>query len=131
MIDAFPVTAAVTLVALTLYLAFGFQVARARGRYNVPAPAIDGPPEFLRVFRVHQNTLEQIAAFLPALWLAAAAIGDPWAGLIGLLWLIGRVVYALGYGQAAEKRIVGFAVTLTSTMALLVATVIGWIVAMV
>ncbi len=131
MIDAYPLTAAVTLLALVLYLVLGVRVSLARGRYKVPAPATDGPPEFQRIYRVHQNTLEQIAVYLPVLWLAAAAIGDPWAALIGLLWPIGRVVYALGYGKAAEKRGIGFALTMTSTAALLVAAVVGWIAAIV
>lgn len=131
MIEAYPLTTAVTLLALVLYLVLGVRVAQARGKYSVPTPATDGPPEFQRIFRAHQNTLEQIAAYLPVLWLAASAIGDPWAALIGLLWPIGRVVYALGYGKAAGKRGIGFALTMTSTAALLVAAIIGWIAAIV
>jgi hypothetical protein len=43
------------------------------------------------------NTLEQIVAFLPALWLYAT-FGNPFiASGLGLLWIFGRIWYAAGY----------------------------------
>ena len=118
-------SAAVTIVALIVYFVVGANVARARGRYQVAAPAVDGHPAFARIYRVQQNTLEQLVLFLPALWLFALTVGDPWAGLIGLVWPIGRILYAWGYYQDAEKRGPGFVLSVASTMTLLIGAVIG------
>jgi len=118
-------SAAVTIVALVVYLVLGTNVARARGRYQVAAPAVDGHPAFARIYRVQQNTLEQLVLFLPALWLFALTVGDPWAGLIGLVWPIGRILYAWGYYRDAEKRGLGFVLSVATTMVLLIGAVVG------
>jgi glutathione S-transferase len=118
-------SAAVTIVALFVYFMLGANVARARGRYQVAAPAVDGHPAFARIYRVQQNTLEQLVLFLPALWLFALTVGDPWAGLIGLIWPIGRILYARGYYRDAEKRGPGFVLSVAPTMVLLIGAVIG------
>lgn len=125
MLEAFPYTAIVTALALFVYIWVILKVGGARAKYGVKAPSIDGPPEFQRVFRVQQNTLEQLALFLPALWLYAAAWGDLGAGIIGLVWPIGRVVYALGYYNAAEKRAAGFGLTFLPSAILLIGGTIG------
>ena len=115
----------VTALAILQFIVFGYKVARARGRYGIKAPATAGNEIFERHFRVQQNTLEQLVLFLPALWLCALTIGDPWAGLIGLVWPVGRLLYAWGYYRDAEKRGPGFALTAASTIVLLVGAVIG------
>jgi glutathione S-transferase len=97
-----------TLFALLLYIMVSINVARARERLNVPAPATTGDPEFERIYRVQMNTLEQLVAFLPALWLFAVFINAAWAALLGTVWIIGRVLYALSYYRAAESRGPGF-----------------------
>ena len=63
MLHSFAYTALVTVLSLLVYLAFLFKVGGARAKYNVPAPATDGPPEFLRIYRVQMNTLEQMIWF--------------------------------------------------------------------
>src|SRR5262245_54100301 len=120
-------TALVTLAALVTYLVLSANVARARGRYAVPAPATDGHPDFARVYRVQQNTLEQLVLFLPVLWLFALTIGNAWLPLIGLLWPVGRIVYARAYYRDAEKRGPGFVLTLATSVVLLIGAVVGLI----
>jgi uncharacterized membrane protein YecN with MAPEG domain len=122
---AYPWTALVTVAALAFYVFAMTRVGNARRTYNVAAPAIAGNPDFERIFRVQANTLEQMVFFLPVLWLFAAIWGDGWAALIGIVWPVGRVIYALGYYQAAEKRAVGFAITALSSIVLLIGVVIG------
>lgn len=122
---AFPWTALVTVLALLVYLWTGLMVGRARTTHKVEAPAMSGPPEFERAMRVQNNTLEQIVLYLPVLWLFAALWGDLWAAIIGVVWPIGRVIYAQGYYQAAEKRHAGFGVTILPTLVLLVGTLVG------
>jgi uncharacterized membrane protein YecN with MAPEG domain len=97
-----------TLIALLLYFMTIVNVARARGRFKIEAPAISGNPDFERVFRVHMNTLEQLVVFLPALWLFALYLSPAWASLVGAVWIVGRAMYAMGYYRAAEKRGAGF-----------------------
>jgi glutathione S-transferase len=104
-------TALATIAMVVTYLWAGIRVAGARRRHGVKAPATTGPDEFNRVFRAQQNTLEQMAAMLPALWVFAYAVGDRWAALVALVWIVGRIVYVSGYAAAADKRGTGFMIS--------------------
>src|SRR5580692_2985651 len=106
----FHLTALVTCLAILMYFLFSFQVGKARATYGVKAPAISGNPDFERVFRVHMNTLEWMPIFLPSLWLFAIYVSDRGAAALGVVWIIGRVLYMTGYSQAAEKRSAGFGI---------------------
>jgi glutathione S-transferase len=106
----FHFTAIVTSLAVLLYLFTGIRVARARAAFGIKAPAIAGNADFERVFRVQMNTLEWMPIFLPSLWLFALYIGDGIAAAIGVVWIIGRILYMTGYSQAANKRGPGFGV---------------------
>jgi glutathione S-transferase len=77
-----------------------------------------GHPDFERAFRIQMNTLEWMPIFLPALWLFAINIGDAIAAGLGAVWIIGRVVYFVGYSKAAAKRGPGFAIQALAAMAL-------------
>jgi glutathione S-transferase len=97
----------VILLALLEYQALGGLVARARRRFGVKAPAITGQPDFERTFRVHQNTLESLVVFVPAVWIFGAYVSALWAAALGIVFIVARVVYAVGYIRAAEKRGLG------------------------
>jgi glutathione S-transferase len=115
---ALALPALVTLLALAFYVFTGVKVGIARGRYKIAAPAVTGDPAFERAYRVQMNTLEQIVAFLPALWLYAT-FGNPFiASGLGLLWIVGRIWYAAGYYRAASKREAGFVLTFVAFAAL-------------
>ncbi|MBI1208298.1 MAG: MAPEG family protein [Azospirillum sp.] len=120
-----PLTALVTALALIQYFLVSAKVGWARGHYKVPAPAIDGPPEFARIVRVQANTVEQLVLFLPALWLFALSVGDRWAAGLGLLWVVGRVIYAAGYYAAAEKRHLGFLLSIVPCAVMVVGSAIA------
>lgn len=111
-------TALVTLLALAVYLFASILVSRARVKLGVKLPAISGHPDFERVFRAHMNTLEWLPIFLPALWLFAIYIGDTSAAAVGAVWVVGRILYVLGYAKAVEKRGPGFAIQALATIAL-------------
>lgn len=100
--------AIVTVLALIEFTAFGILVSRARAKYGIKAPATSGHEIFDRTHRVHQNTLEQLVVFLPALWLFGTFVSSSWGALIGLVFLAARVVYLRGYVADPEKRGVGF-----------------------
>jgi len=112
-------TALVTLLALVLYLVTLVRVSRARRKFGVKLPAISGNEDFERVFRVQMNTLEWLPVFLPSLWLFAVYVSDAIAGGIGLVWIIGRVFYMIGYTQSVPRRRRGFAIQALATFALL------------
>jgi glutathione S-transferase len=122
--------AAVTLLTLLLLFATMCMVASARKRYGINAPAVSGDPAFERVFRVQMNTLENTVMFIPALWLASQYADPVWAGIAGLVWLVGRVWYALAYSREASRRGPGFMLGLTAWAALLVMSGIGVVRAM-
>src|SRR6266576_6371066 len=103
-------TAIVTCLAILFYFFTSIRVASARAAYGVKVPAISGNPDFERVFRVQMNTLEWMPIFLPSLWLFAIYVSDPIAGAIGLVWIVGRILYLVGYAQAAAKRSRGFGI---------------------
>lgn len=111
--------ALVATLSLFVYLAFVLLVGAARGKYNVPAPQTTGNPDFERRFRVQQNTLEQIVIFLPALWLFSTFVSPIYGAGLGGLWIVGRIVYAIGYYQEAKKRAAGFGLTLLATLGLM------------
>jgi glutathione S-transferase len=112
--------ALVTLLALVLYMWMGIRVSRARTRCGVHAPATTGNPEFERHFRVQANTLEGLVVFLPALWLFAVFTGSDYvAAGLGVVWIIGRVMYMLGYAKAAESRGPGFGIASLAQVVLL------------
>jgi glutathione S-transferase len=115
----------VTALAVLQFLIFGFKVAKARGRYGVKAPAITGNATFERHFRVQQNTLEQLIAFLPGLYLFSHYYSPRVAAGLGLVYLIGRELYAFTYVKDPAKREIGYAMTLLPVAVLLVGGLIG------
>ena len=103
-------TALVTCLTILAYFFIIFRVGKARETFGIKAPATTGNPDFERVFRVQMNTLEWMVVFLPSLWLFAIYISDPIAAVLGLVWIVGRMLYLTGYSQAANKRELGFAI---------------------
>ena len=106
----FHFTALVTCLAILFYFLTGMQVAKARAAFGIKAPAISGNPDFDRVFRVQMNTLEWLPIFLPALWLFAIYLSDMFAAALGLVWIVGRILYMTGYSKAANERGLGFGI---------------------
>jgi glutathione S-transferase len=118
-------TAIVTLLALLFYFYTSAAVAKARVKFGVKAPAISGQPDFERFFRVQMNTLEWMPIFLPSLWMFAIYVSDAAAAAIGLVWIIGRVLYFRGYATAAEKRGMGFGIQALAAFVLLIGAFVG------
>ena len=115
------------VIALILveYMLFGWQVGRARVRYQVPAPATTGNEAFERYFRVQANTLEQLVVVLPAMLIFGHYWGAPLTALLGLLFILGRAMYFFGYTQAAARRHAGSVVSSIPTVILLVGAIVG------
>jgi uncharacterized MAPEG superfamily protein len=109
----------VIVLAIFQFIAFGFAVARARATHGVPAPAQSGHPVFERYFRVQMNTLEQLVAFLPAIWLFAQFVDPHWAAALGAVYLAGRMIYFTSYVKDPKSRGLGFLLTILPTFVML------------
>ncbi len=115
----------VTALALLQFIVFGFRVGGARGKYGIKAPATTGNEVFERYFRVQQNTLELLIAFIPGLYLFAHSYNPVWAAAIGLIYLIGREIYAASYVKDPAKRSAGFGLSSLPTLILVAGGLIG------
>lgn len=111
-------TTLIMLFAILLYFLTAVGVARARAAYGVKAPATSGHPDFERAFRVQMNTLEWMPIFLPSLWLFAIYVSDPIAAALGVVWIVGRILYVVGYSRAAAKRGPGFGIQALASVVL-------------
>ena len=112
--------ALITVLALMVYLWQGQRVGAARGRLGVEAPATTGHPEFERIFRVQANTLEGLIVFLPSLWLFSIYTGGDWiAAALGVIWIVGRVLYTTSYSKEAASRSMGFGIQMLASLVLL------------
>jgi glutathione S-transferase len=113
-----PWTAATTLLVLLVYFLIIGAVGQARAKYGIKAPAVTGNEHFERAYRVQMNTLEQMALFLPALWLYAVYVSDRGAAIGGLLWVVGRLIYARAYLTDPATRAPGVIVTMVASIGL-------------
>ncbi|HEY8053529.1 MAG: MAPEG family protein [Steroidobacterales bacterium] len=115
----------VIALALVEFLAFGWEVGRARGRFNVPAPATTGNTTFECYFRVQMNTLEQLVIFIPSMVMFAHYWGANIAAALGVLFIIGRAIYFYGYTRAPERRSLGFLLSALPNLTLLIGSIVG------
>lgn len=109
------------ITLLTGIMAFGMSavVSRVRKETRILAPAMSGDPRLERAIRAHANTLEWMPIVLPALWLFAIYWSAVWAAGLGLVWIVGRIVYFAGYLSSAKKRAPGFFIQTMAGFALL------------
>lgn len=117
----------VAALAVIQLVFFGLLVGRARGRYGVKAPAVSGHEMFDRAYRVQMNTLELMVAFLPALFIAAKYWPQAYVAGVGVVYLVGRLIYWRSYTAAPASRGLGFALSMIPIMVLLIAALVGMI----
>ena len=116
--------ALMTLLAVLWYMVTVWQVGRTRAKYKVYAPATTGDPGFVREFRVQMNELENLVAFLPPMWIYAW-FGNPRLAAIACgVYIVGRVIYAIGYWREARRRALGYYIAMA-------ALAVTWIAALV
>jgi len=106
-------------LAALQFLYFGAKVGQARGRYGIKAPAVSGHEVFERHFRVQQNSLELLLLFYPGLYLFGSRISPVWAAAIGVVYLVGRQIYAVTYVKDPSSREAGFVISLLASVVLL------------
>ncbi len=123
--------AIITMLALLQFVYFGIQTGKMRAKHGVKAPDIIGDPEFMRMFRVHQNTMEQLIVFIPALWIFSHYFDPKWGAAIGLIYIASRFVYFLGYLKDPAARGKGFGIGFATLMVLTVGSIVGAVMKMV
>ncbi len=117
----------VVALALLQFVFFGMAVGWARGKYSVAAPATTGNEVFERYFRVQMNTLEQLVVFVPAVLLFAHLRDANWAAGLGVVYLLGRVIFFVTYTRNPKGRGLGFMLTLAPNAVLVVGVLISGI----
>jgi glutathione S-transferase len=120
-----PLLVIVTVACLMFYIVTLGAVGRARAKHGVPAPLMTGPAPFERAMRIQSNTVEGLVVFLPSLWMFAYMVDAKIASGLGVVWIIGRVVYMASYMKAPEKRTAGFGIQALATVVLLIGALIG------
>lgn len=113
--DQHALVAIVTCLSLLVVIWMMMRVGGARGRTGIDAPAMTGHPDLERHVRVHLNTLESLPIYLTSLWLFTLIyptfpFNDLIAAGLGVVWIIGRLMYALGYVKDPSARSLGFLV---------------------
>ena len=117
--------AIVTALALLQLFGFSFMVGKQRAKHGVKAPAITGEPEFERAFRIHQNTIEQLVIFIPALWLFGHYVHELIGAGLGLVFIVARFIYRGSYMNDPTSRGKGFGLGALAMLILLVGGLIG------
>lgn len=117
--------ALVTVLVAFEYFFLSIMVGKSRSECGVPAPSIIGDDKFERVFRVQQNTMEQLVMFFPALWVFGYYVQAESGAVLGLVFLVGRILYARGYVKDANKRGPGFVIGVLALLALMLGGLTG------
>lgn len=119
------IVAIVSALILIEYWVISYLVGVARGKTGLKAPAMQGAPEFERINRVQQNTLEQLIVMLPAMWLFAFYVRPMIAAGLGVLFLVARIIYCRAYVREPSGRGPGFAIGQIAQAILLLGGLIG------
>jgi uncharacterized membrane protein YecN with MAPEG domain len=118
-------TILIILLALVQYVIFTVRVAANRGQYKIHAPATSGDETWERLFRVQQNTMEQLVIFIPAAVIFGLYVKGAWILIPGLMFILGRFLYAQEYVNNPATRTPGMALTLLANAVLLGGGLIG------
>ena len=117
--DDMSLTAGVTLALLIQYFIFSLFVGAARYKTGIKAPATTGDPFFEATFRIQHNTLEQLIHVIPALWICSYFFSQTFGVICASIFLVGRVLFFVGYRTSPEKRAPGFIMGWISSIALI------------
>ncbi len=112
--------AIVTALLLVQYTVYTLLVGAARARDGVSAPATSGGETFERALRVQMNTLEQLIVALPAMWVCAYFYSPLWAAGLGVMFMVGRLVYRQAYMKDPASRGAGFGIGFLANVVMIV-----------
>jgi uncharacterized membrane protein YecN with MAPEG domain len=113
------------MLALIQYIFFTARTGLARGKDKVDAPACTGDEHFERVFRVQQNTMEQLIVFIPGMMAFAHLVSFDWVLVPGIGFILGRALYSRSYIRDPKTRAPGMVITMMSNVILVIGALIG------
>ncbi|XP_059145186.1 microsomal glutathione S-transferase 2-like [Physella acuta] len=123
--DQYALPATLTVAGLHQIVRFTKKVGEARHKYKIEPPETTGPPEFIRVFRAHQNSLEFFPMSLTSLWIGSVFFHPVPASALYLGYLIGREKFFTGYVEHPDKRLTGFKISIRCLLGLLIICGVG------
>jgi uncharacterized membrane protein YecN with MAPEG domain len=100
--------AVVTLLISLVYFWMALTVSRTHSRTGILAPTMTGDAVLERTYRAHVNTLEWMPIAMPSMWLFAIYWSSTVAATLGVVWIVGRLIYFYGYIANPKKRFPGF-----------------------
>jgi uncharacterized membrane protein YecN with MAPEG domain len=115
----------IILLALVQYVVFTVRVGFSRGKYGIEAPDTTGNESWERLFRIQQNTLEQLIIFIPGALIFGATTTGVWVLIPGVIFLVGRQLFAMEYLKDPKTRVLGMSLTLLANAALLIGGLVG------
>jgi len=119
------IIALIILLAILQLMAFGMITGFSRDKFGVKAPATTGNEDWERRYRVQQNTMEHVVAFVPAIYLCAMYTSLNLAILAGTIYLIGRCIYAYCYIKDPKTRALGMILSFFPTAVMVLAALGG------
>ena len=75
----------------------------------------------------HMNIVESMVMYLPVLWIASIYSSPLLAGMVWIIWLLSRIIYAWIYLRTPEKRMVPFITSIVCFFVTLFIAVYGLI----
>ncbi|XP_022291643.2 glutathione S-transferase 3, mitochondrial-like [Crassostrea virginica] len=86
----------------------GYQVVKAREKFNVPYPKMYGDDDRFNCYqRAHQNTLEVYPVYM-GIQLLSGLYAPKISAVCGVIFILGRLAYASGYQSGdPQKRLRG------------------------
>ena len=121
----------VTSIMLIQLFVFSIKSGMAREKGDVQAPATTGNENFERLYRVHHNTMELLIIAIPSMWMFANHVHAMGAAGLGMVYVIGRVIYSRSYVADPKSRGTGFMISIVPTLILMFGAFIGAIITLV
>ena len=115
----------IVLLALLQYVWFTVRVGITRGKYEVNAPACKGDENWERLFRIQQNTMEQLIMLIPASYAFAYYLSPVWVLVPGAAFVFGRFLYSATYLKDPKTRGPGMGLTLAANAVLILGAFFG------
>ncbi len=115
----------IVLLALLQYVWFTVRVGMTRGKYEVNAPACKGDENWERLFRIQQNTMEQLIMLIPASYAFAYYLSPVWVLVPGTAFILGRFLYSATYLKDPKTRGPGMGLTLAANAVLILGALFG------
>ncbi|MDG1707432.1 MAG: MAPEG family protein [Emcibacteraceae bacterium] len=119
------IVATVILLALIQYIYFAVMVGKARGTYGINAPATTGHDIFERYYRVQMNTMELLVVMIPSTVIFALYVNSLAAGMLGGVYIVGRMIFFKSYIEDPSTRSLGFTFSILPCVIMTVGGLIG------